>query len=262
MIDASAPRRVLMTTDTAGGVWTYTLELACSLVARGARVLLAACGPSIDLARREELSRLEGVEVAAREFRLEWMDDPWDDVDASGKWLLELEARFRPEVIHLNGFSHAALPFRAPTLVVGHSCVGSWHRAVLGHAMGDGWREYRSRVTRGLRRADLVTAPTEAMLDALRHEYGPFRAAGAIPNGRSPSAFPAAPEKKPCVAAVGRLWDAAKNLRALDLAAKDLPWPVAVAGECAHPNGSRAGFEHVEHRGVLGERDVATFLGD
>src|SRR5690606_28540950 len=116
MIDASAPRRVLMTTDTAGGVWTYTLELACSLVARGARVLLAACGPSIDLARREELSRLEGVEVAAREFRLEWMDDPWDDVDASGKWLLDLVARFRPCDIHPHGFPQPEHPTRSHSI--------------------------------------------------------------------------------------------------------------------------------------------------
>ena len=34
-----------------------------------------------------------------------------------------LERRLRPDVVHLNGYTHGALPWRAPVLVVGHSCV-------------------------------------------------------------------------------------------------------------------------------------------
>ena len=37
---------------------------------------------------------------------------------------------FKPDIVHLNNYVHAALPFRAPKLVVGHSCVLSWWRAV------------------------------------------------------------------------------------------------------------------------------------
>src|ERR687898_149765 len=37
-------------------------------------------------------------------------------------------------------------------------------------------------------------------------------------------------DKQPMVLAAGRVWDEAKNLKILASAAKDLPWPVCVAG--------------------------------
>src|SRR5205814_1748376 len=72
---------VLMTTDTVGGVWTYALELSRALERRGAHVTIAAIGrTSVDQRRAAA-----GLHVVERDFRLEWMDDPWDDVRASGE---------------------------------------------------------------------------------------------------------------------------------------------------------------------------------
>ncbi len=88
------------------------------------------------------------------------MPDCWADVARAGDWLLELEARFAPDIIHLNGYAHGALPWHAPTLVVAHSCVLSWWEAVKGEPAPAEWETYREHVTLGLQSADCVIAPT------------------------------------------------------------------------------------------------------
>src|SRR3954470_23112152 len=39
-------KRILMTSDAAGGVWTYTIELVSELAARGFEVTVAVMGPA------------------------------------------------------------------------------------------------------------------------------------------------------------------------------------------------------------------------
>lgn len=213
--------RVLMTGDTVGGVLTYACELADALADRGVETTLALMGPP----REVECS----ARVEQRDFALEWMDEPWDDVARAGAWLRELEAEVQPDVVHLNGYAHAVLDWDAPVLVVGHSCVLSWHEAVRGEPAPRSWERYRRAVTEGLQAARLVVAPTAAMLRELARLYGLCGPAMVIPNGRR------APEveraKEPFVLGAGRLWDDAKNLRALDRAAAAVDWPVLVAGD-------------------------------
>src|SRR5690606_15252099 len=96
-------------------------------------------------------------------YALEWMPDPWTEVDIAGEWLLELSRTVRPDLVHLNGYTHGALPFPCPVIVVAHSCVLSWWRAVKRSEAPPEWDEYRVRVARGLRGADVVVAPTRAI---------------------------------------------------------------------------------------------------
>ena len=37
-------------------------------------------------------------------FKLEWMSDPWEDIDRAEQWLLELEADVQPAIVHLTRF--------------------------------------------------------------------------------------------------------------------------------------------------------------
>jgi glycogen synthase len=233
---ARRPRRVLMTADAVGGVWRYALDLVRELSAAGSEVLLATMGPRPDDDQRAEAARIPGLTLVPGDFRLEWMDDPWEDVDRSGAWLLELSRDWRPHVVHLNGFSHGALPWKAPVVVVGHSCVTSWWEAVLGEEAPAAWGEYRRRVRAGLAAADLVVAPTAAMLEALERHHGPLSRTRVIANGAAPDAYRIA-EKEPFALCVGRLWDEAKNVRALARIAADLPWPVRLIGDTDHPSG-------------------------
>jgi glycosyltransferase involved in cell wall biosynthesis len=226
--------RVLITGDTVGGVFTYVCELTSALAERDVEVVLALMGgrPSAD--GRRELQRSGATRVFAGEFRLEWMEDPWQDVARAGRWLLEIADEVEPDVVHLNGYAHAALPWSAPTLVVGHSCVLSWHEAVRARAAGPEWERYGIEVRNGLHAADLVAAPTRAMLDELVRLYRPRAEMFVIPNGRRASGI--VHPKEPFVLAAGRVWDEGKNLAALDRVVPSLDWPVLVAGDEPGPH--------------------------
>src|SRR5581483_7208327 len=121
--------RILLTTDTVGGVWTYTTDLARALDRYGVEIALASMGAPLSPGQRRQIHQLPNVDLHESHFKLEWMDEPWDDVRRAGEWLLEIERQFQPDVVHLNQFAHGALRFSAPVLVVGHSCVLSWWQA-------------------------------------------------------------------------------------------------------------------------------------
>ncbi len=180
---------------------------------------------------------LENLTVFESSFRLEWMDDPWEDVRASGDWLLDLESRLAPDIVHLNGYTHAARQWGRPVVVVGHSCVLSWWSAVKREPAPESWARYRGEVRNGLAAADCIIAPSRAMLAELHRWYGPLPSGFVIPNACDPRAFVPGP-KQPIVFSAGRLWDEAKNISALDRIAAGLDWPVFVAGDATHPNGA------------------------
>ena len=253
--------RVLLTADTVGGVWTYAVELARALDARGVRVAIASMGGPVAEHQRAALAGCRHVQLFESRFRLEWMQDPWDDVNAAGEWLMALERDLRPDVLHLNQYAFGFLPFRAPKLVVAHSCVASWWRAVHGEAMPASWATYRLRVRQGLADAHRVAAPTGAMLEALRREYDWHGDGLVLPNGCVPEAFAPAP-KQPRILAAGRFWDAAKNLQALEEAARGLSWPVCVAGSAAHPDGGTVQPRHVRFLGELPRRELARAMAE
>ncbi len=246
----AAGMKVLMTADAVGGVWTYALELIRALPR--AEFALAVMGPPMSAEQRLE-ARALGVALYESAYRLEWMDDSWDDVRAAGGWLLDIAAAFRPDIVHLNGYAHGVLPWNAPVVMVGHSCVNSWWEAVKGEPAG--WDRYSEAVRAGLQAADVVVAPSRAMLAALERHYG-VRGGMAIPNGRS-LAIPPEP-KQELVFAAGRLWDEAKNIRALTAVARSLPWPVYVAGDSSGPRPpASVAFEGVHLLGRLGPRELA-----
>jgi glycogen synthase len=217
-----------MTADTVGGVWTYCVELAHAL---DAEVHLATMGRRLSEAQRAEAGVFASVHES--DFPLEWQDDPWEGVDAAGAWLLGLARELEPDVVHLNGYAHAVLPWQAPTVVVAHSDVVSWFRAVHGTEAPPQWEEYRRRVTAGLQAATRVVAPTAAVAADLAASYG-FSGAVVVPNCRRPDLLAPA-DKEAVVLAAGRVWDAAKGVDALCRVAPSLPAPVLVAGEGEAP---------------------------
>jgi glycogen synthase len=250
-------RHVLMTADAVGGVWTYALDLCLALATRDIRVTLATMGPRPNGDQLACARAIPALQIVTGDFQLEWMDEPWADVAAAGDWLLELEQRHAPDVVHLNGFAHAALPFVAPVLAVGHSCLSSWGAAVPGAIDAAKMSAYRRQVRLGLQGADFVVAPSAVMLAALHDHYGPLPHTAVIPNGRNRAAFvPAA--KEPFVLTAGRLWDPAKNIEAVAAVAGRLPWPVFVAGDGNAADG--LGLD-IQALGRLDEATMAAWLG-
>jgi glycosyltransferase involved in cell wall biosynthesis len=123
-----------------------------------------------------------------------------------------------------------------------------------------GCDRYRREVDRGLRSADLVVAPTRAMLDCLRRHYGPLGSVRVIASGREASRFPPR-TKEAFVVGAGRLWDEAENLIALDDVARNLDWPVYLAGEPTHPEGGSVSPRYARALGRLAPHALAEWLG-
>src|SRR5438270_4885743 len=84
------PRKILMTADTVGGVWSFAIELIRALEPHGIKIALATMGDLLTSDKRREIARLGNVELFESSYRLEWMDDSWDSVDRAGDWLFKI----------------------------------------------------------------------------------------------------------------------------------------------------------------------------
>jgi glycogen(starch) synthase len=259
--------RVLMTTDTLGGVWVYSLGLARALAAHDVEVALAGMGAPPTELQKMEAGDIPGIRIFGSSYKLEWMEDPWEDIEKAGKWLLELEGFFHPDIVHLNNYAHVLLPWQAPTVVVGHSCVCSWWEAVHKSPFPAKWGRYKGLVKEALHRADYVTAPSNHMLELLKKHYGLNKEnMRTIYNGRPADEFRPG-TKHPFIFSAGRLWDEGKNISALDRAAEGISWPVYVAGPGMRPDltydeiGSCNGFKNVRKLGAMSSQSIAGWLG-
>jgi glycosyltransferase involved in cell wall biosynthesis len=224
--------KLLLQADAVGSVLEVALELARGLAARGVRVALATEGAPLPPAHRAAVAAVPGLVHHESLYRLEWMEDPWEDVARAGDWLLALERRERPDLVHLSSSAHGALPFHSPRVLLAHSSVLSRHEAVRGTAAPPSWDRYRAAVRAGLQGADALVAPSEAMAHALLRHHGPLPRPRVILHGRDPARYPPG-DKLPLVLAAGRLEDEANNAAAVARAAPRCPWPVAIAGALA-----------------------------
>lgn len=256
--------KLLMTTDTVGGVWQYTLQLAAALASWDVELVIATMGRPLTPEQRLASQALSNAQFVESCYRLEWMQDPWDDVAAAGEWLLRLARDHDVDLVHLNGYAHATLNWEVPTCVVAHSCVLSWWRAVRGEAAPAEWSRYRTAVGAGLRAASMVIAPSHAMLRALEREHGSVPGARVVYNGRAASDFPSG-SCEPFVLSVGRLWDEAKNISAVERVAPALGWPVYIGGDVSPTGLDAAGHPHrsssVVYMGHLKSDELADRMG-
>jgi glycosyltransferase involved in cell wall biosynthesis len=252
--------KVLMTADTVGGVWTYAIELIQSLEPHGVEVHLATMGGPLHEHQQKDIDQLQNVALYPSSFKLEWMESPGEDLEKAARWLLLLNEAVQPDLIHLNNLAFAGLDWGRPVIQVVHSCVLSWWKAVKQEEAPSSWDSYRQLVQQSLRAADLVVAPTQAMLEEARRIYGPFRQQKVIYNGRDPSRFRYG-QKEPFIFSMGRIWDEAKNLSLLAEVAPMLSWPVYLSGDAVHPaTGQPVRLPNVHFLGRLSPGEVRDWL--
>jgi glycosyltransferase involved in cell wall biosynthesis len=254
--------KLLMTADAVGGVWSYALELARALAPRDIEVVIATMGPLPSASQRADVNQLKNVSLYSSEFKLEWMQDPWSDVEQSGAWLQDIAARERVDLIHLNGYSHAVLPWKCPVLTVAHSCVVTWWHAVHGVDPPANWAIYRDHVAAGLDASDVIVAPTRAFLRDVQSVYGFTTPARVINNGVGESVFQTDSNSRRLSIAVaaGRMWDEAKDLHTLAKAAECLKWNVYVAGDLLSPDGRGEAADSMHCLGRLPSADMQRWL--
>lgn len=252
--------KILMTADTVGGVWHYALSLCRELCRRRHQVLLATMGAALTADQHRAVESVSRLSVAESTYRLEWMRSAGFDVAESGDWLLRLAARHDPDIIHVNGYAHAALPFGRPVVCVAHSDVVSWHDRVRRQAPGIEWNAYRFRLERGLNAASAVVAPTRAVADDLMQGFGfsPDRCT-VIENGIDLDLYAPA-EKEPAIFCAGRIWDEAKNIALMARIAGHVTWPIAVAGDRTAPDGGTYDPDGLAMLGTLDRAAIASRL--
>ena len=143
------------------------------------------------------------------------------------------------DVVHLNQFAFGALPFaRADAggraLVRAVVVAGGARRGGAGE-----WDRYRARgARRASRGADLVVAPTRGDAGVAAPATTARAARRGAPQRRAARRDFAPGGKQPFILAAGRLWDEAKNLRALEAGrAAACRGRCSVAGADTQPDG-------------------------
>jgi glycosyltransferase involved in cell wall biosynthesis len=246
-----------MTTDVGGGIWRFAISLCKTLRERNIEVVLATMGGPLSAGQRAAAGGLGNVTLAESNFRLEWMRDSEGDVAESGQWLLELAARNRVDLVHVNGYAHAALPFGRPVVAVAHSDLISWFEAVRGEPAPASRDRYRLDVERGLVCAIAVVAPTHAVKgDLTRHFNLVPERCRVISNGIDLRDYRLAP-KRDVILGAGRVWDGAKNVAQLDRVAPRVAWPVEIAGEGGRSDGGGGALRAAIPLGVLTQPEMA-----
>jgi glycosyltransferase involved in cell wall biosynthesis len=237
-----------MSTDTVGEVWTYSLDLCAALNLFEVEVHLVTIGPLPTQEQRRAAEAIANVTLHSIDGKLEWMTDPWPDVDRSGEFLASLARDLNVDVVHSCCYSHGALDFGRPVIVVAHSCLlsrdeamkrvsANTHRHHGTQLPGESGEEseagskYRGRVTLGLHSADAVVSPTKAFADEIARIYNPGKIR-VIHSGRNGSRFGGemARKKHPLIISSGSLHDEAKNLDLLARLAPELEWPTEIVG--------------------------------
>lgn len=256
-----APRRVLMTADTMGGVWTFAVDLCAVLGRFGVQVTLVTMGRQPDVAQMQQIRSLANVTLIPTDYKLEWMDSCSNSLIESGEFLLRIESSLRPDIIHVNGYWHASLPFEAPILVTAHSCVSSWWKACRGTPLPSDWSGYKRWIAQAVSASDLVIAPTRAYLEEFCDHHGKPKRSCVIWNGR-PGALFRPGTKRHIVLGAGRLWDDAKNMSLLCHAAEGLDIPIVLAGEFVAPDGRIFEPTGVAALGRLSPKDTAKWMSE
>jgi len=258
--------RILLTTDVVGGVWSYAEELVDALRERGHTVALVSLGGAPRAEHRAWLAARRDLPYTALPNALEWMPDPEPSLTDSILELRRIADRFRPDIIHSNQFVYGAHELGAPALVVAHSDVVGWWRAVRGdEPPNDAWfRRYRGWVDAGLRGAARRAAPSASLAAEISAAYAVDP--DVVFNARSAAHFAASPVRERTVVSVGRLWDEAKGVRDLADAAKFLreEIDVVLAGPAQPPTGGPpfpTVLPGVRYAGVLPAEALAALLG-
>jgi glycogen(starch) synthase len=253
--------RILITTDTIGGVWTFTRELTTGLLEAGCTIVLVSFGSLPNNQQQEWVYNIQRswgnrFHFVINNVPLEWMQANERAYTEPAQSLLRSVEEFKVDVLHCNQFCFGAVPIPQPKVITAHSDVLSWAESCRADKLDDSdWlRRYCSLVGNGLAGAQALIAPTRWMLDSLSKNFDLPEDRRVIPNGRS---VPAAAHKSRKLQAItaGRLWDEAKNIGLLGEVSSPIPLLAAGDSSCDGANAPSAlGTVHI--LGPLAEDDL------
>lgn len=254
--------RVLITTDTVGGVWTFTRQLATDLLLRGHHVALVSLGGMPSESQRRWCDETAatwapGFLYVPSDAPLEWMQDNDLAYSAALPALLACIGSFEPEIVLSSQYCFGKLPIGIPKIIVAHSDVLSWSQACGKYPLpSSAWlTTYVRLVSEGLEQAEAVVAPTHWMLSALEEHFTVPQHAIVILNGRSLQHSGSVAAKSFQAVTAGRFWDEAKNISILNHF--ESPVPIVVVGSYVHgSNTATLDSPSVTLAGELSEAEI------
>ena len=253
--------RILMTTDTVGGVWTFTTELARQLLGKGHAVALVSFGRQPSTEQRawcSSMRRMSGSRFVYRSSSapLEWMAENGSAYEAGERLLLEVAETFKPDVLHSNQYCFGRIPLEIPRLITAHSDVLSWAEACRPAGLEESaWLDrYCELVQEGLDEADCVVAPTYWMAEALHRNFEVGGSTRVVYNGRAVPSLSSAPHRFLRAVSVGRLWDEGKALTTLTQI--NSPMPILIAGEESFDGAAAPAQSRMQALGTLDEKGL------
>lgn len=255
-------RRLLLTTDAVGGVWTYSLDLARALAAaEDMVVLLAVLGPSPSPEQLTDAAAVPGLQLIETGLPLDWTAANQTDVRDAGQALAQLAGEADAELVQLHTPALAVASYPVPVVSLVHSCVGTWWSAVHGTSELPADLAWRATLVReGLERSDAVAAPSAAFATLVQRTYGLARPPVAIENGRSIDRAANTGDPAEFALTAGRLWDAGKNVATFDRAAALSRLPFLAAGPLTGPDGSEVRLSHAQGLGYRASADLSELL--
>jgi glycosyltransferase involved in cell wall biosynthesis len=255
-----AGSKILVTADSIGGVWQYSLDLARGLAPLGIETILALMGPPPTQAQRTDAKAIKGLSLVETGLVLDWLAEDGDSIHSAGAAIARLARECGVDLVQLNTPALAGdTKFDRPVVAVQHSCVATWWEAVHGSGLPEDFAWRTELVRAGLHSAHVVVTPTAAFGESVKRIYDLPEAPITVHNGRTPLTVPkGAPHD--FVFTAGRLWDEGKNLVTLDSAASRIGVPVHAAGPLEGPNGASVMFDHLHSLGSLSEEEVARWL--
>lgn len=252
--------RLLLTTDSVGGVWQYSLDLARALAPLGVETILAHMGPPPRPEQRDAAWAIPHISLVETGLPLDWLCDGPAPVLRAGERIAALARQTQADIVQLAMASLAAARFDVPVIAVSHSCLASWWASAKAEPLPDEWRWHETLTGQGLAAADVVVAPTAAHGTVVARHYGLPHPVTVVPNGRDALPADAAGPGGDAVLTVGRLWDKVKNIELLDAVAARLAVPFHAAGAVTGPHGETIAPRHLHLLGELDEAQLGTRL--
>lgn len=254
-------RRVLMTADAVGGVWTYALDLAAGLGPLGFETTLVVMGPSPTDDQLRAASKTPHLDLIDTQAPLDWTAAEPAEIAEAGAVVRGLARRTGADLIHLNSPALAAGGgLTAPVVGACHSCLATWWSAVKDGPLPPDFAWRTQALWRGLIACDALVAPTHPFAASVARTYEvpvPF----VVHNGRA-SAPSRAASRAPILFTSGRLWDEGKNVTVLDAAAGAIDAPFYAAGPTSGPNGAALrSLSNLRALGPLAPEQIRDWLG-
>lgn len=252
--------KILMSTDCIGGVWTYTVELCRALQPYNFEIHLLSLGATPNERQVKEIKCLTNVRFYPTDYKLEWMEDPWEDVRKTAGKIEALCRIIQPDLFHFNNYINTITSPHIPKITVYHSCVQTWWQSVKNCTLPTEWDGYIKHLQDACNSSNVVVFPTDAIRESAYGAHGITAPSNVIYNARD---FSVTGDviKENIILCTGRIWDEAKNLKFICGIADQIPWPIYVAGGNANPNTSeRMVLDNVRFLGKLDSEELKYWL--